>query len=90
MKGSCKNNLMSTSVIYCQKINLSKAVGLRIYLFVMIIKLRKINKKGIFTAVLTDLSKTCKCIPHILLIVFIIIISVIILVFLLALLLILV
>ena len=52
-----------------QSINavLGKAMGLRIVL-VMTEKLRKIrDKKGIFGAVLTDLSKAFECIPHYLL-----------------------
>ena len=66
MKGTCKNNLTSTLMIYFQSINvvLGKAMGLRIVL-VVTEKLRKIrDKKGIFGAVLTDLSKAFECIPH--------------------------
>ena len=69
MKGTCKNNLTSTLMIYFKSINmvLGKAMGLRIVL-VMTEKLRKIrDKKGIFGAVLRDLSKAFECIPHYLL-----------------------
>ena len=67
MKDACKNNLTYISVIYYQ--NISVVYGTQNCLLAVIEKLKKIrDKKGVFAAVLTDLSKAFDCIPYNLLI----------------------
>ena len=66
MKDACKNNLMNITKCKC---GFWQGYGTQNCLLAIIEKLRKIrDKKAIFVAVLTDLSKAVDCISHNLLI----------------------